>query len=220
MIKVRIWDLPTRLFHWLLTACVIGLVITGNLGGNAMPWHFRFGYAVLSLLLFRFVWGFLGGHWSRWSQLPLHPSNVLAYLQGRSTSPHLVGHNPLGSWSIVLMLVFLGLQVTTGLFSDDEISNSGPLSSFASSAVVSLATQWHKQWGKLILILLVLTHVLALLWYRWRKQQSLVPAMWHGDKSLSVLAPASRDTLRTRMIALALYGLTVVLVFALLAWAS
>lgn len=220
MIKVRIWDLPTRLFHWLLTACVIGLVITGNLGGNAMVWHFRFGYAVLSLLLFRLGWGFLGGHWSRWSQLPLAPSNVLAYFQGRSPSLHLVGHNPLGSWSILLMLFFLGLQVATGLFSDDEIANSGPLSSFASSAVVSLATQWHKQWGKLILILLVLTHVLALLWYRWRKQQSLVPAMWHGDKSLPVSIPASRDTLRTRMIALALYGLAVVLVLALLAWAS
>jgi len=220
MIKVRIWDLPTRLFHWLLTACVLGLVITGNLGGNAMVWHFRFGYAVLSLLLFRLVWGFLGGHWSRWSQLPLRPSHILAYCQGRSPALHLVGHNPLGSWSILLMLFFLVLQVGTGLFSDDEIANSGPLSLFASSAVVSLATQWHKQWGKLILILLVLTHVLALLWYRWLKQQSLVPAMLHGDKNLPALVPASRDTWRTRLFALVLYGLAVALVLALGALAS
>ncbi len=219
MIKVLIWDLPTRLFHWLLTACVLGLVITGNLGGNVMVWHFLFGYAVLSLLLFRLVWGFLGGHWSRWSQLPLQPSNVLAYCQGRSPSLHLAGHNPLGSWSILLILVFLGLQVVTGLFSDDEIANSGPLSSLVSSAVVTLATQWHKQWGKLILILLVLMHVLALLWYRWRKQQSLVPAMLHGDKNLPVSVPASRDNFRTRMIALALYGLAVVLVLALVSLA-
>jgi cytochrome b len=220
MIKVRIWDLPTRLFHWLLTACVLGLVISGNLGGNAMVWHFRFGYAVLSLLIFRVVWGFLGGHWSRWSQLPLSPSNVLVYLQGRSPSLHHVGHNPLGSWSIVLILLFLGLQVGTGLFSDDEIANSGPLSSFASSAVVSLATQWHKQWGKLFLILLVSIHVLAVLWYWWRKQQSLVPAMWHGDKNLQVSVPDSQDTVRTRLIALALFGVAVVLVFALVSLAT
>jgi cytochrome b len=220
MFKVRIWDLPTRLFHWFLTAFVLGLVITGNLGGNAMVWHFRFGYAVLSLLLFRLAWAFLGGHWSRWSQLPLRPSSVLAYWQGRSPSSHLAGHNPLGSWSILLMLLFLCLQVVTGLFSDDEIANIGPLSSFASSAVVSLATYWHKQWGKLILILLVLIHVLALFWYWWRNQQSLVPAMVHGDKNLAEMVPASQDTLRTRLIALALYLLAAALVFALVSLAS
>ena len=220
MIKVRIWDLPTRLFHWFLTAFVIGLVITGNLGGNAMVWHFRFGYAVLSLLVFRVAWAFLGGHWSRWSQLPLHPSSVLAYWRGRSPSLHHVGHNPFGSWSILFMLFFLGLQVVTGLFSDDEIANIGPLSSFASSAVVSLATHWHKQWGKLILILLVLIHVLALLWYWWRKQQSLVLAMVHGDKNLAEIVPASQDTMRTRIFAFAVYGLAVALVFSLVSLTS
>jgi len=60
-IRIRIWDLPTRLFHWSLTACVLGLVITGSVGGHAMVWHFRLGYAVLGLLLFRILWGFLGG---------------------------------------------------------------------------------------------------------------------------------------------------------------
>jgi cytochrome b len=118
------------------------------------------------------------------------------------------------------MLLFLCLQVVTGLFSDDEIANIGPLSSFASSAVVSLATYWHKQWGKLFLILLVLIHVLALFWYWWRNQQSLVPAMVHGDKNLAEMLPASQDTLRTRLIALALYGLTAALVFALVSLAS
>ena len=67
MVKVRVWDLPTRLFHWALALCVLGLVITGNVGGEAMVWHFRFGYTVLTLLIFRTLWGFTGGHWSRWS---------------------------------------------------------------------------------------------------------------------------------------------------------
>ena len=207
MFTVRIWDLPTRLFHWTLAACVIGLIVTGNLGGNAMVWHFRLGYLVLSLLLFRGVWGLLGGHWSRWSQLPLQPSKVWAYWQGRSCAPPLAGHNPLGSWSILLMLFFLALQVATGLVSDDEIANTGPLSPLVSGAVVSLSTYWHKQWGKLILILLVVVHVLALIWYRWRKQQSLVPAMWHGDKRLPYWVTPSRDTVASRLLALALYGL-------------
>lgn len=220
MFTVRIWDLPTRLFHWSLATCVLGLFITGHLGGNAMVWHFRFGYAVLSLLLFRGAWGVLGGHWSRWSQLPLHPAKVSAYWLGRSPHLHLAGHNPLGSWSILLMLFFLGLQVGTGLVSDDEIANSGPLSSLVSGSLVTLATYWHKQWGKFILILLVLTHVLALVWYRWRKQQSLVSAMWHGDKVLAAPVPASRDTLRTRLLAFTLYGMAVAAVFALVSLGS
>lgn len=209
MVTVRIWDLPTRLFHWALAVCVLGLVITGQVGGNAMVWHFRLGYAVLSLLLFRGVWGLLGGHWSRWSQLPLHPAKVWAYCRGRSPALHLAGHNPLGSWSVFAMLFFLALQVATGLVSDDEIANSGPLSSLVSGAVVSWSTLWHKQWGKLILILLVFTHALALLWHHWRKQQPLVPAMWHGDKRLPESVPPSRDTLGSRLFALALYGLAV-----------
>lgn len=209
MFTVRIWDLPTRLFHWALVVCVVGLVITGQAGGNAMVWHFRLGYMVFSLLLFRGVWGLLGGHWSRWSQLPLHPTKVWAYWQDRSPALQLVGHNPLGSWSVLAMLFFLALQVASGLVSDDEIANSGPLSPLVSGAWVSWATLWHKQWGKLILILLVLTHGLALVWYRWRKQQSLVPAMWHGNKRLPKPVPPSRDTLGSRLLALVLYGLAV-----------
>ena len=86
MFTVRIWDLPTRLFHWSLALSVLCLVITGNVGGNAMVWHFRLGYAVLTLVLFRLIWGFVGGHWSRWASLSLHPRQVLAYVQSRSTS--------------------------------------------------------------------------------------------------------------------------------------
>ena len=79
MIQVRIWDWPTRIFHWLLATLVLALVITGNVGGNAMVWHFRCGYAVLSLLIFRFIWGFCGGHWSRWRQLACTPELIWQY---------------------------------------------------------------------------------------------------------------------------------------------
>jgi len=210
MVTVRIWDLPTRLFHWLLAACVIGLVVTGNIGGNAMVWHFRLGYAVLTLLLFRLLWGFLGGHWSRWTQLALAPRHVLPYLRGQT--PDWAGHNPLGSWSVVLMLLWLLLQAATGLVSDDEIANAGPLTALVSGATVSVATAWHKGWGKAVLVTLVVVHIAAIVWYRLRKSQALIPAMLHGNKSLDPAVPASRDGLMPRLLALLVTALCVALV--------
>jgi cytochrome b len=192
MLNIRIWDLPTRLFHWLLAACVIALIITGQMGGGAMVWHFRLGYVVLILILFRLLWGFVGGHWSRWSQLVLSPVQVLAYLRGRSVQRWL-GHNPLGSWSVLLMLAWLLLQVGTGLVSDDEIANAGPLTALVSGTTVSLATAWHKGLGKLLLIVLVLTHVGAIAWYSLRRSQSLVVAMLHGNKTLPAATSGDRS---------------------------
>lgn len=216
MVTVRIWDLPTRLFHWLLAACVAGLIVTGQVGGNAMVWHFRLGEAVLTLLLFRLVWGFVGGHWSRWRQLSLGPSRVLAYLRGSSASASWPGHNPVGSWSVLLMLLWLALQVSTGLVSDDEIASAGPLTALVSGATVSAATAWHKGAGKGVLIALVLTHVAAIVWYRVRKGQALVPPMLHGDKVLPPSVSASRDGALQRSLALAVLLLCMLAVRGLL----
>ncbi len=215
MFTIRIWDLPTRLFHWALVVCVVGLVVTGNIGGNAMSWHFRFGYAVMSLLLFRLVWGLLGGHWSRWAQLPLSPSALKAYLQGNSPTAHLAGHNPMGSWSVVAFILVLALQVSTGLISDDEISNMGPLAALAPAEWVNWASSWHRHWGKLSLLGLVLAHVLAIAWYRWKKKQKLVAAMLHGDKSLPEEVPSSHDTTKTRWLALFLWAMALVSAWAI-----
>ena len=198
MVTIRIWDLPTRLFHWTLAASVIGLVLTGQLGGSAMLWHFRLGYVVFTLLVFRLLWGLVGGRWSRWSALPLGLQHLRTYLQGRPRPEHLAGHNPLGSLSVLALLCFLVLQVTTGLVSDDEISNTGPLSSLVSGTMVTWATSWHKHWGKLTLIALVMLHLLAIAWYRWHQHQCLVSAMWHGDKQLDTPVSPSLDHLRTR----------------------
>ena len=92
--RTRVWDLPTRLFHWALAAAVIGQLVTGLAG--IMEWHFRVGYAVLSLLLFRLVWGFVGGRWSRFAAFIYSPGSVMAYLRGRGASgppdrPHAAG---------------------------------------------------------------------------------------------------------------------------------
>lgn len=190
--KVRVWDLPTRIFHWALVIGVMGLSISGTVGGNAMVWHFRFGYAVLTLLLFRIIWGLVGGRWSRFGAFVYAPKSVIQYLRGRGKPEHSVGHNPIGAGSVFAMLAILLAQVGTGLLSDDEIAFSGPLTRFVSNATVSLATNYHKNIGKWLLLALVLLHIAAIFFYLWRKHK-LVHAMLHGDKELVVAVPGSRD---------------------------
>jgi cytochrome b len=200
----RVWDLPTRLFHWALAVSVIALLVTGFSG--IMEWHFRFGYAVLALLLFRLIWGFMGGRWSRFTSFLYSPRWVLAYLRGRAHPDHQIGHSPLGALSVFAMLGMLVLQVCTGLVSDDEVSASGPLTRFVSNAAVSLASHWHTTFGKWIVIALVGLHVLAVLFYALVKRQPLVGPMIFGDKLLAGLRVAeSRDTSSTRFSALVLF---------------
>lgn len=203
MHTIRVWDLPTRLFHWLLAVSVIGLIITGSLGGNWMDWHLRLGYAVLTLLLFRLVWGFIGGHWSRFSSFLYAPSSLIAYLRGQARPEHEAGHSPLGALSVFAMLLILVIQVATGLMSDDEIAVSGPLVRFVSGQTVALATGYHTEIGKIIVMALVLLHVLALLLYKLIRKQSLVRPMVVGDKRLATSVPSARDTAGTRLLALA-----------------
>lgn len=207
MHTIRVWDLPTRLFHWLLAACVIGLVITGSVGGNWMNWHLRLGYAVLTLLLFRLVWGFIGGHWSRFATFLYAPSSVVAYLRGRARPEHSVGHSPLGALSVFALLLILAAQVGTGLMSDDEIAFFGPLVRFVSGDTVAMATGYHKNVGKFIVMALVLLHVAAILFYRLVKKQRLVHPMVVGDKQLALNAPSARDTGLTRVLALVVLGM-------------
>ncbi|MDW5445153.1 cytochrome b/b6 domain-containing protein [Polaromonas sp. SM01] len=204
--KVRVWDLPTRIFHWALVAAVIGLTISGTVGGSAMVWHFRFGYSVLALLLFRLVWGVVGGRWSRFTAFIYSPRSVLNYLKGRGQAEHSAGHSPIGAGSVFAMLGILLAQVGTGLLSDDEIAFAGPLTSFVSNNAVSVATNYHKNIGKWLLLALVLLHLTAIVFYLWRKHK-LVHAMLHGDKELVTAVPASRDDTASRLAALGVFGL-------------
>jgi cytochrome b len=206
---VRIWDLPTRLFHWLLAAAIVGSVVSAKIGGNAMLWHFRLGYLVLTLLAFRLLWGIVGGRWSRFSSFVYAPSTYIRYLKGDSPPGSFwdVGHNPLGALSVFGLLAILLVQVATGLVADDEIANTGPLIRFVSGSTSSLATSWHRQWGQWIILALVALHVLAIAFYFFKKRKNLVAPMLHGDKFLSADVPASKDTWRNRVLALLLLSL-------------
>ncbi len=203
----RVWDLPTRIFHWALLGLIIAMVATGLSGGNAMVWHFRCGYAVLSLLLFRIVWGLIGGRWSRFASFIYSPGTVLQYLRGQGRPEHSVGHNPLGAGSVFALLFFLAAQVGTGLFSDDDIAASGPLSKFVSNAMVSSLTGYHKNIGKYVLLALVLLHIAAIAFYLLKKKENLIGPMVHGDKSLVHRVENSRDDGRSRTLALVVFGI-------------
>jgi cytochrome b len=211
----RVWDLPTRIFHWALVFCVIGLFVSGLRGGDAMSWHFRFGYCVLTLLLFRIVWGFVGGTWSRFSSFIYSPKHVLRYLKGQREPMHEVGHNPLGGLSVLAMLAFLLMQVATGLISDDDIAAAGPLTKFVANATVQLASSYHIKIGKVILLILVVTHVLAIVFYLIKKRENLIKPMLHGDKVLPNDVLATRDSGRSRFMALLVLTICAVAVYGL-----
>jgi cytochrome b len=206
---VRVWDLPTRAFHWVLALTIVASVVSAKIGGNAMTWHFRFGYVVFALVAFRVLWGLVGGRWSRFSSFLYAPGTVLRYLRGQSRADehHEVGHNPLGSFSVFALLGFLALQVASGLVADDEIANVGPLNRFVSGALASQATHWHKDYGQWILLALVALHIMAVLYYLLGKKKNLVRPMIVGDKALPAGTPAATDTGATRLLALVVAGL-------------
>jgi cytochrome b len=206
MKAVRVWDLPTRLFHWSLVVCFVGSIVSVKIGGNAMAWHLRFGYAVFALLAFRLAWGFVGGRWSRFASFIYSPAALLRYLrrQDRRDEHFDVGHTPLGSASVFAMLLFLSAQVASGLFADDKIATTGPLNKFVSHATGLLLTGYHKNIGQWVLIGLVSLHVAAILTYRLRLRRDLIGPMISGDKLLPLDVDASEDDHATRALAVML----------------
>lgn len=200
--RIRIWDLPTRLFHWLLALCMISLVASAKLG--LMEWHFRLGYAMLTLLLFRLLWGLVGGRWSRFASFLYTPGSLWRHLRGQGDPAHAIGHSPTGALSVFALLIVLFVQVASGLISDDEIAYAGPLSHLVPGAWVSLASGYHRAVGQWLLIALVVLHIAAVLWYLWGRGQNLIRPMLDGDKLLAQATESSRDDGRSRLLATAL----------------
>lgn len=218
----RVWDLPTRAFHWTLALAVVLLVVSGHVGGNALEWHMRLGYLVFTLLLFRLLWGFFGGRWSRFASFIHAPGTVLRYLRGEAAAgEHLdVGHNPLGGLSVFALLAVLAAQVATGLVADDEIATTGPLNRLVSNATAGKATGWHTEAGQWLLIGLVVLHIGAILFYRFHRGHDLVKPMLTGNKALPSGTPASTDNLSTRGLALLLAAVSAGVVAGIVALGS
>jgi cytochrome b len=180
---VLVWDLPTRLFHWLLVFFVAVLMITGNIGGLSMRYHEFAGVAVLVLVLFRVVWGVVGGRHARFAAFVVGPGAAAAYardLIGKGGKRYL-GHNPLGGWSILAMLAALCVQASTGLFANDDILTEGPLAHWISKGSSDLLTQVHHI-NKDALMVLIAVHILAVAFYFLVKHENLLTPMITGYK--------------------------------------
>lgn len=179
--RVKVWDLPTRLFHWLLVVFVITSFVTAEIGGNAMQIHELSGFVILTLLLFRVGWGFMGSRPSRFSAFVHGPTAVFTYAKGlmRKDSAHYFGHNPLGGWSIVAMMLALLVQAGTGLFANDDILTEGPLYGWVSKATSNFITDIH-EWNQAMIVALITIHVVAILFYFLVKRENLVTPMITG----------------------------------------
>ena len=180
---VKVWDLPTRMFHWLLALTLSGSWATHELGLKWMEWHITLGYAALVLVLFRLLWGLAGPRHARFSSFVAGPRRVWRYAKAWSAGqpPHFPGHNPLGGWAVLAMLVLVLIQAVSGLFNSDDIMYSGPWHYAAPSALTDRMEAVHEL-NFNILAGLVLLHVVAVAsyWFRWRS--NLVRAMWTGRK--------------------------------------
>ncbi len=143
--RTRIWDLPTRLFHWLLAALVIFSFTTGKLGGDWLTWHFRSGYAIASLLLFRLLWGFAGSRYARFASFLPSPSRVwrTVRLAEPRAVPVSAGHSEIGTLSVYALLIVLALQVATGVFTNDGSFTEGPWVKFVSEALSNRLSRIH-----------------------------------------------------------------------------
>jgi cytochrome b len=174
--RAYVWDLPTRLFHWSLVTLVVAAFVTAKVGGNAMVWHGRIGLAIIGLLVFRIVWGFVGSTYARFATFVRGPGAILAYLRGEWSE---LGHNPLGALSVLALLGILGIQAATGLFANDDIAFEGYLASGVGSDLSGRITSIHHLMEN-ALMLLVALHVGAITFHARVKKHNLVKPMLTG----------------------------------------
>ncbi len=181
-----VWDVPVRLFHWALVLLVCAQVATGFTGGNAMFWHERGGVAILALVLFRLAWGVVGSRHARFRDFLYGPAASLAFARDlllRRAQPYL-GHNPLGGWNVLLMLMLILLQAASGLFANDDILSEGPLAKLVSKDTSDAITGFHELNGKAIIALVAL-HVIAVLYHGLALGENLIRAMFTGRKPIA-----------------------------------
>lgn len=181
MHKVRVWDLPVRLFHWLLAAALIASLVSGLKGGNFMAWHGRLGILIAGLLGFRLAWGLTGSTYSRFTSFVHGPAAIRAYLRGDWRG---LGHNPLGALSVLGMLTVIGLQTAGGLFANDDIAFQGPLYRLVSKDTSDWIAGLHRK-GFWLVLLLVGLHLTAIAYYLKVKKDKLIRPMLTGDKEVT-----------------------------------
>lgn len=174
--RVRVWDAPVRIVHWLLVLLIAVSWWTAE--QEMMDWHYRSGLTILGLVVFRIVWGVIGSSTARFAGFVRGPRGIVDYLRGRSE--FVLGHNPLGALSVLALLAMVAVQVGLGLFAADEDGiDSGPLSHLIDGDLSEDIAGWHETGFKLLLALVAL-HVAAILFYLLVKRRNLVGPMVTG----------------------------------------
>ena len=180
LIRIRLWDLPTRLFHWSLVIAVLVAFVTAKIGGDLMELHGKAGLTIIGLLAFRLIWGIVGSTHARFRNFFPSPSALRAYLKGRWQG---TGHNPLGALSVFALLGLLAVQAGTGLFANDDIDFSGPFAALVEKARSDSLTGLHHQLSNVLLALLVL-HIVAIVFYVAFRKNNIVKPMVTGWKEV------------------------------------
>ncbi len=181
--SVKVWDIAIRLFHWLLVMLFGFSWWTYETG--RMNLHMLSGYCILTLVLFRILWGLFGSENARFSRFLHGPAAVITHLRHlpRRESDTELGHNAAGGWMVLVLLGLLLTQATSGLFANDDIITEGPLAHYVSGQVSAQLTRVHGINFNLLLLAIAL-HVLAVILYRVVKGQNLLLPMILGRKSI------------------------------------
>jgi cytochrome b len=210
--RVRVWDLPTRLFHWLIVALVAAAYATLRL--NWMQWHGWVGETLLAALIFRLLWGFFGSDTAKFSRFLGSPKAAARYLRRALVREpdHEVGHNLAGGWMILLLLALLLGETLTGIYVANDVADVGPLTEITPASVANAITAAHATLWDILLAAIVL-HVFAIAGYAAAKGQNLLLPMITGTKRLPPEVPAPR--LASPVRALVLVALSAAAVAAL-----
>lgn len=179
--SVKVWDIPTRLFHWLLVLGILAMWLTADVF-DRLGLHMTIGYALIGLIVFRLVWGFIGSDTARFTHFVRCPRSIISYIKTPKPGV-LLGHNPLGALSVLAMILSIIVQLVTGLFANDQIYNEGPFSDFVSESMQDLMTEIHEA-NFYILLGLIALHLAAIAFYQIKKHELLARAMVTGKREL------------------------------------
>ncbi|MEX2488355.1 MAG: cytochrome b/b6 domain-containing protein [Pseudomonadales bacterium] len=218
MKKIFVWDLPLRLFHWALVILVSVSLYTGLTGGlTLMDYHMLSGYGILTLLVFRLAWGLFGTRYARFAAFVYSARTILRAARDlfhRSGEPY-IGHNPLGSLSVLAFIVALLVQAGTGLFANDDIFTEGPLVHLVSDATSNQLTRIHRTNVWIIAVLIGL-HLTAVTFYEAYKRQRLITPMITGKKIVAENTAATQDKGHRLLVATVLLALSAACVYGLI----
>lgn len=206
--KQLVWDLPTRLFHWLLALSIGAQWFTGEQGNSWLEWHLYIGYFILGLIAFRIIWGFVGTRYARFSDFIVSPRTFVKYLKGELEES--TGHPPLGGLMVLFFLVVILAQAVSGLFTTDDIFTDGPFRSLISGEMQELADWAH---GNLFLLIQIAAavHIAAAFYYLLVKKTNLIKPMLDGKKEIEAINSIASSKLLLAAVLIAIVASLIVL---------